>query len=295
MHPALKAVARPAASALRAFHAKALLDRVGAIDAATQLTLAMQYRALVAQGAPLPRVEETGFRCFSQNGEDGCLLYLFSVLGTTNRVAVEIGVGTGIECNSANLVVNHGWTALMFEGDDRDLALGRAFYARTPTTRAWPPTLAAAWVSPESVNSLMQQHGVSGEVDLFSLDIDSIDLHVWRGLTAISPRVVVVEYSNLWPAGEARTLPMGTPPQGDFRGASLEAFVAVGREKGYRLVGAERYHFNAFFVRNDVGSELLPEVDVASCLTHPLAQHAQGERLAAVRAFPWETVTARHP
>lgn len=62
-----------------------------------------------ASEVPAARVPDVEFKCFSQNGEDGILLYLFSLIGTVNRRAVEICAGDGIECNTANLIVNHGW------------------------------------------------------------------------------------------------------------------------------------------------------------------------------------------
>jgi hypothetical protein len=55
---------------------------------------------------------------------------------------------------------------------------------------------------------------------------------------------------------------LASPPR---CGASLPAFVKLGRSKGYRLVGVQSLGFNAFFVRNDVGEDLLPEVSAHDC------------------------------
>ena len=55
----------------------------------------------------------------------------------------------------------------------------------------------------------------------------------------------------------------------DYAGASHAAFAGLATEKGYRLVGCERLGFNAFFVKRGVGEDVLPEVTVASCFTHP--------------------------
>ena len=81
-----------------------------------QVLLRLHYQDLVRRGVSIPDFSDGEFRCRSQNGEDGILLYLFSVPSTTNRKAVEICVGDGIECNAANLIVNHGWL-----GTDRKL------------------------------------------------------------------------------------------------------------------------------------------------------------------------------
>lgn len=74
-----------------------------------QIQLRLHYQSLARQKCRLPAFPDVEFKCFSQNGEDGILLYLFSLIGTVNRRAVEICAGDGIECNTANLIVNHGW------------------------------------------------------------------------------------------------------------------------------------------------------------------------------------------
>ncbi|HTU20104.1 MAG TPA: hypothetical protein VMG10_18715, partial [Gemmataceae bacterium] len=48
-------------------------------------------------------------------------------------------------------------------------------------------------------------------------------------------------------------------------GASLGAFVKLGRERGYRLVGTHRLGFNAVFLREDTGADLFPEVTPVEC------------------------------
>ena len=51
-------------------------------------------------------------RIFSQNGEDGILLYIFSKIGATNKTFIEFGIQDGRECNTANLSINFGWNGL---------------------------------------------------------------------------------------------------------------------------------------------------------------------------------------
>jgi hypothetical protein len=74
-----------------------------------QLGLSLQYRQIYQQGSNPLSFSEVGFRVHSQNEEDGILLYIFSLIGTTNKKCVEICAGDGIECNTANLIINHRW------------------------------------------------------------------------------------------------------------------------------------------------------------------------------------------
>ena len=236
-----------------------------------QVQLRLQYQSLVRQGCDLPSFADVEFKCFSQNGEDGILLYLFSLIGADYRTAVEICAGDGIECNAANLIVNHGWQGLLFDADREQVARGAAFYAACRTTWVSPPTFVQAWITAENVNTLVGSHGPPGPVDLLSLDIDGNDYWVWNALDCIQPRVVVLEFNGS--CGPDRSIAMSYDP--DYRldlatppyrcGASLAAFAKLGRVKGYRLVGVQSFGFNAFFVREGIGEDVLPEVSPGEC------------------------------
>jgi hypothetical protein len=80
------------------------------------------------------------------------------------------------------------------------------------------------------------------------------------------------------------------PKTGDmpnFAGASLAAFVKLGRRKGYRLVGINQYGFNAFFVKNGIGDQLIPEIDVRECFDHPKVVWGMRNRFPTVEELPW--------
>src|SRR5262245_52653000 len=142
------------------------------------------------------RLDEFGLSVTSQTDEDGILLYLFAIVGTTNRRAVEICAGHGMECNTANLVLNHGWHALWVDGDPVLVETGKAFYSRSRRTRVFPPTFVHAWVTRDSVNELLTSNGFVGEIDLLSLDLDGVDYWIWKAITVVEPRVVVLEYND---------------------------------------------------------------------------------------------------
>ncbi len=282
---------------------------------ATQVLLSMQYKKMLALHLPMPQFEDVEFRAYSQFGEDGILLYLFSVLGTTNKKCIELCGGAGYD-NTTNLIINHGWNGQFFDGNDKNIRKGQEFFARCADTKVWPPKLVRAWITAENINGLFEKQGYSGEIDLLSLDMDGVDYWVWKAIECISPRVVVLEYNNVWGPDESVTVPyqpgfivennnvsplqyqgrrvantFAGKPIADrvdnYFGASLAAFVALGEQKGYRLVGCERYGFNAFFVRSGVGEEILPEVLPSACFTHPYAQYAMTVRRQKVVDLEW--------
>jgi hypothetical protein len=255
---------------------------------AAQRLLYMQYQALARQGVQLPSFCEAGFRVYSQSDEDGLLLLIFSQLGFTNRRCVEMAFGTPYGANVTNLILNWGFMGLMVEY--KEVAESQKFFATHRDTWVYPPPVVQAWITPDNVNQLCAANGYNGPIDLFSLDMDSTDYWVWERLTAIEPRVVVVEFN---PAlGPERSVTVPNQPgcreqDPDYYGASLMAFVKLARRKGYRYVGANRYGYNAFFVREDIAPANLPEARLADAFLHQRAQELSATKGAELNAFKW--------
>lgn len=252
------------------------LEEMRSLTQQTQVLLALRYKDLVHQGGPYPTFNEVGFRIFSQTNEDGILLYIFSLIGTTNRKAVEICAGSGIECNTANLIINHNWRGLLFDGNDRLVHQGQAFYARHKDTLILPPTFVHAWITPENVDDLIAEHGFDDEIDLLSLDIDGQDYWVWQAMERCKPRVIVLEAQSF---GAEAALSVPYDPafvahhmDDHYLGATIAAFVKLGRVKGYRFVGFNSLQYNAFFIRDGIAENMLPEVPLSSCLDPALEE-----------------------
>ncbi|HLX55913.1 MAG TPA: hypothetical protein VKR83_02710 [Ktedonobacteraceae bacterium] len=285
---------------------------------AAQVLLSMQYREMLALHLPMPKFEDVEFRAYSQFGEDGILLYLFSVLGTTNKKCAEICGGGGYD-NTANLIINHGWNGLFFDGSEKNIRRGQQFYARCADTKVWPPKLVQAWITADNINGLLKKQGYTGEIDLLSLDMDGVDYWVWKAIECISPRVVVLEYNNVLGPELSVTIPYNASYVKDlnnvsllqfhgrrvvntfvgkqiadridtYYGASLTAFARLSKQKGYRLVGSERFGYNAFFVRSDIGEEILSEITPAECFHHPFTQYASEVRRRTVADRAWVEV-----
>src|SRR5215472_9002505 len=71
---------------------------------------------LMRTGGNPRRLEWYGWKVHSQSDEDGIIAKIFSRIGTTNRVFVEIGVEVGTECNTRQLL-DRGWSGLWIEGE----------------------------------------------------------------------------------------------------------------------------------------------------------------------------------
>jgi len=193
----------------------------------------------------------------SQNGEDGIIHEIFKRIGTTSKVFVEIGVGDGRENNTAFLL-SQGWRGFWFDGGDqflgsmhgrRDLADGCLRHHIGLVTR-------------ENVAGLFGSLGVPAEFDLLSVDIDQNTYHVWEGLKAYRPRVVVVEYNAALPPDidwKVNYEPTRFWDGTQNYSASLKAYENLGRLLGYSLVGCDSTGSNAFLVRTDLVADRFSE------------------------------------
>jgi hypothetical protein len=257
----------------------------------SQQVLFQQYQLLRKLNLPLPDIQDTGFRVYSQSDEDGLLLFVFSLLGMTNRICVDIASGVPEGANSTNLIRNWGFTGFLFEGNEDKVREAIDFFWGLDTIQC-PPQIRQGMVNAENVNDLLLSSQVKGEIDLFSLDMDGIDYWLWKALQVIEPRVVICEFTSAWGPDKSLTIPYDpefTRPHMNYWGASLAAFVKLGHQKGYRFVGWSRYGFNAIFVRKDLGVDVLPEVSPQQCLQDPLVQRWKARRFAD---FP---DTTKHP
>lgn len=231
------------------------------------------------------------FRLFSQNEEDGIILALFEHAGVTDRRFVEIGSGMS-GGNSALLAYECGWSGLMVEIEQRKVDTLLRTFRHNPGVVG-----VAAAVSPDNVNDLLSRHGFTGEIDLLSIDIDSFDYWVLEALTVVSPRLLIVEYNASLGPDRALTIPKDGKLEDiprSLRGASLAAIEKLARRKGYRLILCDPTGINAFFLRDDVATELAgqsaaaayrPAVDRWSLLEapEPLTPLSDGtERLVEV-------------
>jgi len=198
------------------------------------------------------RLLRYGFKTYAQNDEDGIIQEIFRRIGSTERTFVEFGVESGVECNSAKLLVE-GWRGLWIEArSDHGNVIRRRF---APFLDRRKLTLLESLVSAENIDALLAEGGMAGEIDLLAIDIDYNDYWVWKAVTVVRPRAVVIEYNASLRPPLSLTVPYD--PQGhwdgsNFYGASLEALVRLGAEKGYRIVGCSIAGVNAFFVRDDL-------------------------------------------
>ena len=201
------------------------------------------------------RLLRYGFKVYSQCDEDGIIQEIFRRIGTGNKIFVEFGVGPEFECNTVKLLVE-GWRGLWLDGSPDNIANIHQHF--DPFVRDGRLQAMQSFITAENINSLIAQNGISGDIDLLSIDIDRNDYWVWQAIDVVKPRVVVIEYNATLRPPMSLVVPY-EPTQTwngtNYFGASLEALVRLGRKKGYRLVGCSFNGANAFFVQDEFAGD----------------------------------------
>lgn len=257
------------------FYPYLLKDKFSATTQIAQIHLKQQYLE-AKKKEMLPNFNDTGFKVFSQFEEDGKILYIFSILGTTSKTFVDIGSNDGINSNCANLAINFGWHGLFLDADEKAIAIGRRFYGKIPNKWSLKPVFKKAFITPENINALITNEGFNGTIDLLSIDIDSNDYWVWKAIDCINPKVVVVE-SQLAFGKENLIVPYknqvnNASENDNYYGASTFALNKLAESKNYRLVGSNNYGNNLFFVKNGFEEANLPKIDITETLKHDYAK-----------------------
>jgi hypothetical protein len=227
--------------------------RLDAIERSLESVLRKLF--LADHELPYPyRLTANRFGSLSQNEEDGITLAIFKEAGVSNSRFVEIACGDN-GGNSGFLARELGWSGLMVDQNPEMVAIARARF------NAERVKVVEAWVTRETVNDLLEEHGATGEIDLLSIDIDGNDYWLWEAIEVCSPRLVIIE-CNLY-FGPERAVAIPYDPGFDrhqhsrmYCGASLGAMARLADRKDYRLVAMEPYGPNAYFLREDVGSTI---------------------------------------
>jgi hypothetical protein len=192
-------------------------------------------------------------RVFSQSGEDGVIAEILSRIGITNKWFVEFGIGTGHQGNCVLLADVYGWNGLFCEPDAGNFSKLQRKYLHNPNIQTEHVA-----ITPANIEEVFDRRGVPEELDVLSIDVDTIDYWIWKALNKYRPRLLVVEYNGSLNLDQRLAYPEDTSARWDeatrFYGSSLGAFRQLAEEKNYQLVHTEMNGVNAFFVPDDLAS-----------------------------------------
>lgn len=229
------------AGADAATRSEALLRQLLQMETRRQLAETPRYKD------PL-RLLSSAMKVYSQGGEDGMIAEIYRRIGEGSRRFVEFGVENGVECNSTFLLLQ-GWSGAWIEASEDHARAARE------TFRDYPVEIVRDFITIQNADELIRRLAGERELDLLSIDIDSNDYWIWKAITTVRPRVLIIEYNATLPPFVRKAVAYNEGFRWDgsnYFGASLGALEALGRSKEYSLVGCSPEGVNAFFVRNDL-------------------------------------------
>lgn len=204
----------------------------------------------------IPTGSRFDFRTLAEDerGQFGEVLQLFRILdyyGSENQFCAEIGAWDGVFLSNTLALRRRGWKALLVESDAEKAAQAREL--NEPDT-----VVVHAAATPANIDKMLDDAGAPKELDFLSIDIDSYDYHVWRGLLNYRPRIVMIETSTgPYQAGDYVTgygEPIEEHPDANggehTRCCSRIAMHRLAADKGYVPMAVTRC--NNIFVRRDV-------------------------------------------
>jgi hypothetical protein len=217
-------------------------------------------------------------RVYSQNGEDGILRYLLSIVGSPARSFVEFGFGIR-ENNSLRLVLQEHYNGLYLDGFEPTV---RVFNTAARQHGLRNVRAECQYLSASNLNEVFQRYGVAAEVDVLSIDVDGVDYWLWQAATSINPRLVAIEFNATMGKEQAVTVPYAADFDrrlmgcyGHYHGASIKAMTNLASRKGYALLGCDSDGCNLFFVRQDLLRP--PLFEVAPAVAHRWCAHLARE------------------
>jgi hypothetical protein len=199
------------------------------------------------------RLNRYEHQVYSQNGEDGIIAEIFRRVEIGNKNFLEIGVGNGLENNTAFLLLQ-GWTGFWIDGDEISIRFIQRHFQK-PIQDGRLRALSAL-VTAENIGNLFEQAEVPRDITFLSLDIDRNTYWLLDALLKqIQPIALVVEYNGIIPSDidwkveyDPTRMWNGT----SYTSASLKAYEILCKKYSYSLVGCDLCGINAFFVRADL-------------------------------------------
>ena len=200
---------------------------------------------------------ETEVKIFSQNGEDGIINYLVDKLKLNNKNFVEIGVGNYRESNTRFLYNTYHPKGLIIDCiDDMEKKV-------KPFVNLWKGDLRICnkQINSDNIMDTLNQE-CDYEIDIFSIDIDSVDYWIIEKLKKNISKIFVAEYNPVFGSEFEVTVPnISGFERSKYHysnlcyGMSLRALINLMDKKNYYFIGTNLQKINAFFISKDFSKE----------------------------------------
>ena len=211
----------------------------------------------------ISNLNEVDFKVFSQNGEDGIIDYLLFSLQIEKPKFIEIGVGDYYESNTRFLFERSSGDGLIIDIIDN---LQKRVEKNIRLWRGNVKILNRK-IDSENILATLKEFNFFDNIDLFSIDVDSIDYWILEKMPKKFCKLIVAEYNPYF----GSNLEISVPNDKNFDrskyhhsnlcfGASLKSIINLLDKKGFVFLGTNLFKNNAFFVNSDFKDNLFLEI-----------------------------------
>jgi hypothetical protein len=179
----------------------------------------------------------------SQNGEDGIIEQIFSIIPPGDKWCVEFGAWDGKHfSNTYNLIKNKGWSGVLIEGKpERCKQIANVTHAGNNNVHVINAYVQIS--GDNTIDNILSNTPIPKDFDFISIDIDGNDYHIYKSMINYKPKVVLIEYNGAIPDN----IEFVQEPNFSVRhGHSILSTVKLAKSKGYELICINAD--NAFFV-----------------------------------------------
>ena len=232
----------------------------------------------------------------SQGGQDGIIKYILSHIGAKNSFFVEFGVGYVADASeelfnkkllNTGQLHKKGWKGVYFDAEIENKELN----------------IVKSVLTQDNIVSKFQENGVPFQVDYVSIDVDSVDLWLFKALIAretspYRPRLISVEFNiNYAPDMMITMVPEWHPwTKRSVYGSSAAALDYIAKINGYETVYIMESGLDMFFVRRDILDGLgcsegnstrfqRMAMNIMPKRMHPLCREEDLERIVDLTSF----------
>lgn len=199
-------------------------------------------------------IEETFFKVFSQDYEDGIIQYLIKSLSLKNIKFVEIGTQDYSESNTRYIFETMRCEGLIIDPTPNLKKKINSFL------RTWKNTLTIHndFINSNNIVEIIEKNSFDKNLDIFSLDIDGIDYWILEKLPKKIAKIFIIEYNPYFGSKKEICAPnieyfdrFKYHSTGFCWGASLKAIIKLMKQKGYTFIGTNNLNVNSFFVQDE--------------------------------------------
>tara|TARA_B100001540_G_scaffold316959_1_gene348345 strand:- start:547 stop:1473 length:927 start_codon:yes stop_codon:yes gene_type:complete len=228
-------------------------------------------KSLISDIKNIRNLNQTYFKVFSQDTEDGIIQYLLKSLNIQSVKFVEVGTQDYTESNTRYIFETMRCEGLIIDPypDLKDRV--------NKILRVWKNRLKIHndFINPNNINQVLEKNSFSKDLDLFSIDIDGIDYWVLEKISPKISKIFIAEYNPYFGAELEISAPniekfdrFKYHSSGLCWGASLKAIINLMKKKGYIFLGTNRLNCNSFFISNDFVDKINLDIPNTNDLSH---------------------------